>query len=93
MPYTIARGPKDRFRKNDFVYDEYYNEYIYPENYPLKYTRTDHEGFKLYHSNPNVCKECPFLNKCTENKQYKKKIQRHIWQNYLEDVEVHTTPL
>lgn len=87
MPYTRPRGPKDRFRKNDFVYDEYYNEYICPANHALKYTRTDREGFKLYHSNPDVCKACPFLNKCTENKQYKKQIQRHIWQEYLEDVE------
>lgn len=87
MPYTRPRGPKESFRKNGFVYDEYYNEYICPANHTLKYTRTDCEGFKLYHSNPNVCKACTFLNKCTENKQYKKQIQRHIWQEYLEDVE------
>lgn len=87
MPYTRPKGPKDRLRKNDFVYDEYYDEYICPENQALKYVRTDREGYRLYRSNPVKCMDCPLLSQCTQSKQHIKQIQRHIWQPYLDTVE------
>src|SRR5690606_19889254 len=40
-----------------------------------------------YASNPKICKECPFLPKCTHSKNHTKQIHRHIWQDYLDEVE------
>jgi hypothetical protein len=36
MPYKRTYSKKGFFRKNEFVYDEYYDEYICPENKILR---------------------------------------------------------
>jgi len=87
MPYKHPMGPKDLMNKNEFIYDEYYDCYICPNNQMLKYQRTDSDGYRLYISNPNKCKDCPLLNKCTKSKEQKKIVTRHIWQQYLDIVD------
>ncbi|MBC9875714.1 IS5/IS1182 family transposase, partial [Macrococcus bohemicus] len=37
MPYKRPMGPKDLMNKNEFLYDEYYDCYICPNNQMLKY--------------------------------------------------------
>ncbi len=51
-------------------------------------------GYKEYKSNPKECKECPFLEKCTQSKNYQKVITRHVWEEYREEVmdEIRHTP-
>ena len=87
MPYTRPHTKKGFFRKHDYVYDEYYNCYIRPANEVLTYRTTTREGYHQYVSNPKVCKECPYLSKCTQSKGHMKQIHRHIWQDYLDEVE------
>jgi transposase len=87
MPYTRPHTKKGFFRKHDYVYDEYYNCYICPANEVLTYRTTTREGYHQYVSNPKVCKECPYLSKCTQSKSHMKQIHRHIWQDYLDEVE------
>lgn len=48
------------FKKYEYVYDEYYDCYICPNNEILKYSTTDREGYKEYKSNQNICKKCQF---------------------------------
>ena len=53
----------------------------------LPYVTTTKEGYRQFKSNPSICANCPFLSQCTESKNYKKPIQRHIWADYVEETE------
>ncbi|MBS4209867.1 IS1182 family transposase [Bacillus sp. FJAT-50079] len=35
----------------------------------------------------SICATCPVLSQCTESKNHQKRIQRHIWQDYLDVAE------
>ena len=87
MSYTRPQGKKGFFRKNDFFYDEYYDCYICPKDEVLSYEITTKEGYRMYRSNPDICRKCPFLDQCTENKDGIKRVSRHIWAHYLEEAE------
>lgn len=87
LPYTRPKTKVGFFRKHEYVYDEYHNAYICPNNQLLEYTTTTKEGYRQYKSNPAVCANCPFLSQCTESKNHTKLIQRHIWEGYVEEAE------
>lgn len=88
LPYTSPKGKrKEGFYPKDYVYDEYYDCYICPENEILKYSTTTREGYREYKSDRNKCSKCKNLDKCTESKNKQKVITRHIWKNYLEECE------
>ena len=40
-----------------------------------------------YKSKCYICRDCPELEKCTQNRQHTKTVTRHIWQEYLERAE------
>lgn len=87
FPYTRPRTKKGFFRKYEFVYDEYYDCYICPNNQLLKYSTTNREGYREYKSNGRVCASCPYLSKCTESRNHVKLVTRHLWTGYMEIVE------
>lgn len=87
LPYTRPKTKDGFFRKNDYVYDEYYNCYLCPQGQVLKYTTTTKERYRQYKSDPAICSACPFLSQCTESKNHQKLIQRHLWEAFLEEAE------
>lgn len=87
MPYTRPHTKSGFLRKNEYVYDEYYDWYICPNGETLTYRTTTREGYRQYVSNPKVCKNCPLLSQCTSSQNYMKQIHRHIWQDYLDEAE------
>lgn len=88
LPYTRPKGNKgEMFRPTEFIYDEYYNSYICPNDETLEFVRIDTDGYKLYRSNAYKCKECKDLKKCTTSRNYEKIISRHIWKEYLEEAD------
>lgn len=87
MPYTRPKGKPGYFRTKDFIYDEYYDNYICPNDETLIFKLTMPTGHRLYVSNPNKCRHCPLLNQCTESKDATKQIRRHVWQNDLDIIE------
>jgi hypothetical protein len=87
MPYTRPMTKDGFFKKYEYVYDEYYDCYICPNNHILKYRTTNREGYKEYKSDPRICKNCPYLNTCTGSKDCTKLISRHIWAHYVEEAE------
>lgn len=87
MPYTRPHTKEGFFRKHEYVYDEYFDCYICPNDEVLSYDTTTKEGYRMYRSNPDVCRNCPFLHQCTESKDYTKRISRHVWADYLEEVD------
>lgn len=87
MPYKRPMTKEGFYRKHEYVYDEYHDCYICPNNEVLKYSTTNREGYKEYKSNPEKCKHCPYRSKCTESKNHQKLVTRHVWEEYLEQVE------
>lgn len=84
MPYKRPMTNKDFFKKYEYVYDEYYDCYICPNNELLSYSTTDKNGYKQYKSDSEKCKNCPLREQCTKSKNCQKKITRHIWEEYKE---------
>ena len=84
MPYKRPMTGKCLFKKYEYVYDEYYDCYICPNNEILSYTTTDKNGYKQYKSDAEKCKNCPLREQCTKSKNCQKVITRHIWEEYKE---------
>jgi transposase len=87
LPYTRPRTKDGYMKKHEYVYDEHYDCYICPQGQILKYATTTKEGYRQYFSNPIQCKTCPLLSECTQSKEHKKLIQRHVWEKYLEEAD------
>ena len=87
LPYKRPQNKKGRFKSHEYVYDEYNNCVICPNNKVLNYTTTNRNGYREFKSNPKDCEQCPCRDKCTESKNHQKVVTRHIWQNYLESAE------
>jgi transposase len=87
MPYTRPHTKDGFFRKHEYVYDEHYDCYICPAEQILPYVTTTRDGYRMYHSDPTQCRLCPFLSQCTESREAKKQVSRHIWADYLEEVD------
>lgn len=87
MPYKRPMTKKGFFKKNDYVYDEYYGCYLCPNHQILKYSTTNREGYREYKSDPKQCKDCPYRSQCTESTNYTKVVTRHVWESYMEQVE------
>jgi hypothetical protein len=78
---------KGYLKKREYVYDEYYDCIICPNNQILKYSTTNRKGYREYKSDPKICCECPLREKCTQSKNMTKVVPRHIWEPYIEIAE------
>lgn len=81
MPYT---RPKNK--SYDFEYNSYYDYYTCPNGNILEHTTTNRLGYRQYTSNSNMCKLCPNYKECISSSQNKKTMFRHLWQDYLDEV-------
>lgn len=87
LPYKRPMTKKGFLKKYEYVYDEYLDVYICPNEKDLHYVTTNREGYRVYKSNPQDCEGCPFLSKCTKSKNREKVIMRHIWEKDREEAE------
>lgn len=87
LPYKRPMTKAGFFKKYEYVYDEYYDCYICPNNQILKYTTTNRKGYQEYKSNSEICKSCSYLDQCTESKNHVKVVSRHVWDSYMEQCE------
>lgn len=67
-----------------YVYDEYYDCILCPENQVLRYVTTNRDGYREYKSDPKICTNCPTRHLCTHSKDCVKTVLRHIWKDYEE---------
>ena len=84
VPYKRPMTQKGFFKKYEYVYDEYYDCILCPENQVLTYSTTNREGYREYKSDPKICQNCPSRHKCTESKNCQKVVTRHVWEDYME---------
>jgi transposase len=87
MPYRRPMTKDGYFKKYEYVYDEYYDCFLCPNNQVLKYSTTNRDGYREYKSNPKVCVECAMRMQCTQSKNSTKVVTRHIWESYVETAE------
>jgi transposase len=87
MPYKRPMSKKGFFFPYEYVYDEYYNCVICPNNQVLPYVTTNKEGYREFKSDPSKCTNCPHLYKCTESKNHQKVVAKHIWEKYIDEAE------
>lgn len=80
-------GAKDFFRPYEYVYDEYYNCVICPENQVLNFSTVNRDGYKEFKSRPQICAECPSRKKYANSKNHQKTATKYIWSDYLETAE------
>lgn len=86
--FTGYRRPMTKpgyFKTYDFVYDEYYNTVLCPNDKILTYRRTDKQGYKIYQAKKRDCKDCPFKYKCTTMEA--KQVNLSVFHDVLEYVE------
>lgn len=86
-PYKVPMSKPGFFRRYEYVFDEYYDCIICPNNELLTYSTTNRDGYREFKSNPKVCAGCPIRTQCTESKNNQKVVARHIWDEYLEMAE------
>jgi len=87
MPYKRPMSKKDFFKPYEYVYDEYYDCVVCPNNQVLNYSTTDRNGYRQYKSDPKICIDCPHIERCTHSLNHQKVAIKHIWQNYIERAE------
>jgi len=83
-PYKRPMTKPGFFKKYEYVYDEYYDCVLCPENQVLKYSTTNRDGYREYKSDPKVCASCPSRQKCTHSKNHQKVVTQHVWEDYME---------
>ena len=84
VPYKRPMTKPGFFKKYEYVYDEYNDCILCPANQVLAYSTTNREGYREYKSDPSYCKDCKFLNQCTQSKAQQKVVTRHVWEPYME---------
>ena len=87
LPYKRPMTKEGFFKKYEYVYDEFYDCYICPNNQVLNYSTTNREGYKEYKSDKSKCKVARYRNQCTKAKTMSKWYTRHVWEEYMEKVE------
>ena len=84
LPYKRPMTKDGFFYKHEYVYDEYHDCYICPNNKVLRYSTTNKEGYREYKSCGHTCSSCQYLSQCTESREHVKVVTRHIWEDYME---------
>jgi transposase len=86
-PYKRPMGKAGFFYPYEYVYDEYFDCVLCPENHVLPYVTTNREGYREFKSDPYVCTNCPSRQKCTMSQTHQKVVVKHIWSEYIESAE------
>lgn len=80
FPYTRKGYRQGYFKKYEFVYDEYNDIYICPNEKDLIPTGMTKDAYIIYKADSKDCATCPFKEQCTKGKY--KQVLRHIWEEY-----------
>ena len=93
VPYKRPMTKAGFFRKIEYVYDEYYDCVLCPENQVLNYSTTNRGGYREYKSDPKICRNCLVKSQCTASKNCVKVVVRHVWEDYIDQADdIRLTP-
>lgn len=88
LPYTNHHLRRDIYKLWEYEYNPKDDCFICPHGGKLRHTTTDKEGKRTYRSDTKYCKDCPFKERCGANEKGQKNLITHIWQEYLDLVEM-----
>ena len=80
----------EHFGKYRFAYDPEQNVYVCPEKHLLSQRTTNRDGYREYYSDPKVCANCPRRTDCLSEKSRRRQVQRHRWQDALDQADAFT---
>jgi transposase len=80
----------EHFGKYRFTYDPERNVYVCPEKHLLTHRTTNRQGYREYYSDPKDCANCPRRAACLSEKAKRRQVQRHLWQDALEQADAFT---
>lgn len=87
LPYKRPLTKKGYFKKYEYEYHPESNSYTCPNGHELKYKSVDNKGYRIYKSDPRICRNCQFRDSCTKSKNAVKVLTRHIWADYVDQAE------
>lgn len=87
LPYKRPMTKRGNLPWYEYVYDEYYDCVLCPQNKVLSYATTNREGYREYKSKPYLCVNCPVRERCTQSRNGQKTVSRHIWADYIDRAE------
>ena len=76
----------EHYGKYRFRYDYDHDLYICPENHYLYWRTTTREGYRQYFSDSKTCRNCPRRNECFSAGASRRMVERHVWQDALDDI-------
>lgn len=80
-----SRG-KGKYGKHRYTYDSETENYVCPQGCLLEYSTTNRSGRQQFKSDRKQCESCPMREThCTESKNGVKVIERHLWQDDLDE--------
>lgn len=77
--YRRPSRTKNTFKKKHFIYSKERDSYRCPNGQELIYKTTSRDAYREYHSDPKECAFCAMRDDCTQSKNMKKVITRHIY--------------
>ncbi|SHI40191.1 Transposase DDE domain-containing protein [Dethiosulfatibacter aminovorans DSM 17477] len=82
--------PKGKMSKLNFTYVEEWDVVMCPQGHSMEYKTTTRQGYLEYHSNKDVCINCPKKEKCLYEKSKKRIIRLHVWDKHLREIDQFT---
>ena len=76
----------EHYGKYRFRYDPYFDAYICPEQKHLYWKTTTREGYRQYFCDSKTCATCPRRQECFGKSMTRRMVDRHVWQDALDDV-------
>lgn len=82
LGYRRGCHAKGKYGKYKFKYLPEWDVYICPERSYLTYKTTNRKGYREYRTTEEKCAACPRREECLTEKQKRKSLQRHVWEDY-----------
>ena len=76
----------EHYGKYRFRYDPFFDAYICPEHQHLYWKTTTREGYRQYFCSAKTCSACPRRAECFGKSMTRRMVERHVWQDALDDV-------
>lgn len=86
--YRRPSRTKNAFKKKHFIYNKEKDSYRCPNGQELIYKTTSRDAYREYHSDPKECVFCPMRDDCTQSKNIKKVVTRHIYTEAMDRANV-----
>ena len=83
----------EHFGKYRFKYDYEYDFYICPEKQRLYWKTTTRQGYRQYFCDSRICQSCPRRTECFGASGTRRMVERHVWQDDLDDITAFTKTL